>query len=47
MGGTFSEPIPNHLDTQDYVCMVLRAYDKFRLLYAPPEVQRAVHQAIR
>lgn len=47
MGGTFSDPIPNYLDTEGYVCMVLRSYDKFRIIHAPKDVQEMVLRVIR
>ena len=47
MGGTYSNPVPQHLDTGGFVCMVLRSYDKFRVLHGPPEVVAAVRRVVR
>ncbi len=46
MGSTFSEPVPDLGDT-GYVCIVLRSYDKVRLLHAPKDVEQAVTKIVR
>ena len=38
MGGNFSEPVPNFRNTDGYVCMVLRSWDKFRVLHGTRDV---------
>ena len=38
MGQEFSHPVSAACDTGGLVCMVLRKYDKYRVLHAPKEV---------
>ena len=46
MGGTFSEPIPVQRE-EGYVAIVLRSYDKVRLIHAQQEVFESVQHIIR
>lgn len=47
MGGSYSEPVPSNEDSGGFFCIVLRSYDKARLLHAPPDVQDAVTRIAR
>ena len=47
MGGTFSEPLRQDFDTGGLVCIVLRSYDKVRLLHAPKEVEVVITKIVR
>lgn len=46
MGASYSEPIPDARDS-GIVCMVLRSYDKLRVLQAPKDVAAAVTKIVR
>ncbi len=46
MGGNFSEPVPNFRDSEGYVCMILRSWDKFRVLHGPKEVVDACQRVV-
>lgn len=43
----YNEPVEFLSDTGGIVCMILRQYDKFRLLHAPPEVVEMVRKVVR
>ena len=46
MGGSFSEPVPRDPDC-GYVAIVLRSYDKVRLIHAPRIVMETVQKIVR
>jgi hypothetical protein len=46
MGGSFSEPVQRDPDC-GYVAVVLRSYDKVRLIHAPRSVMDMVQRIVR